>query len=299
MLTATTCAICGPHPDADILYEANFEPDDLNPDVFSARRSPDRIHYRLVRCRRCRLVRSDPVADAEMLSKLYERSHFDYGDEAKNLQRTYGRYLTALTRFGVDQGSLLEIGCGNGFLLEAALDLGWHNVRGVEPSREAVARASPRVRAAIVRDVMRPGLFERASFDAICLFQVLDHLADPGAVLDECHRLLRPEGVVLCFNHNVEALSARLLGERSPIIDIEHTYLYSPSTLGRLFDDHGFEVLEVGSARNRYSLRYLAHLLPLPGLLKRVTLGCLSGSRVGLLALSVPLGNLYLIGRGR
>ena len=62
-LDATRCAICGTLDNALELYAANFTTNALNPEVFSARRLPDRLHFRLVRCLSCGLVRSDPVAD--------------------------------------------------------------------------------------------------------------------------------------------------------------------------------------------------------------------------------------------
>jgi SAM-dependent methyltransferase len=168
-------------------------------------------------------------------------------------------------------------------------------VRGVEPSREALARASDRVRDRIVCDVMRPGLFEPDQFDVVCLFQVFDHVAEPGALLDECRRLLKPGGFALAINHNVEAISARVLGERSPIVDVEHTYLYSPVTMARIFSEHGFRIRRVGSIRNRYSVRYLTRLLPLPERVKRPLLGWLQRHAIGALRLSLPLGNLHLV----
>jgi len=45
---------------------------------------------------------------------------------------------------------------------------------------------------------------------------------NPAALLDACFAALRPGGLVLSSNHNITAVSARLLGERSPIVDIEH-----------------------------------------------------------------------------
>jgi hypothetical protein len=104
---------------------------------------------------------------------------------------------------------------------------------------------------------------------------------------------------VLAFNHNVTAWSARLLGERSPIVDVEHTYLYSPATMRRLFGDAGFEIVSVRAARNTYSLSYLAQLLPLPARHKAALLARLRGSRVGAVKATVPLGNLRLIARRR
>ncbi len=297
VLHPTRCAICQTEDNATELYPANFDQETFNAAVFSARRLPDGIHYRLVRCNRCGLVRSDPVADAEVLTALYTRSVVTYEDEIPDLKFTYGRYLSRTEHYFTSKGALLEVGGGSGFFLEQALAQGYKDVWGVEPSEAAVHNALPQLRSHLICDMMRPGLFEANRFDVVCLFQVFDHIAQPGEILDECYRVLKPGGVVLCLNHNIEALSARLMGERSPIIDIEHTYLYSKSTLSRLIETHQFRVLEVGSVFNRYALRYLVRLVPLPMALKKGLISMLNNSPLGAVRLSVALGNLYLIGQ--
>jgi SAM-dependent methyltransferase len=294
-LRNTRCAICDTEGGAAELYPANFDPQALNPAVFSARRLPDRVHYRLVKCKTCGLVRSDPIADQALLAQLYHESTFTYTDEVADLKRTYGRYLAELDKYGARKDALLEIGCGNGFFLQQALAQGYRSVRGVEPSRAAVDQAAPEVRDSIVCDLMRPGLFPPAGFDVICLFQVFDHVPDPGTLLEACFAALRPGGLVLSLNHNITAVSARLLGERSPIVDIEHTYLYSPATMTRIFGAHGFGIRRAGSVRNEYTLRYLFRLLPLPAGPKRAALAWLQRHSLGRLRLSLPLGNLYLV----
>lgn len=294
-LHATSCAICGTAGNATELYPANFSPDDFSPAVFSARRLPDRIHYRMVRCNGCGLVRSDPTADADVVAKLYHESTFDYSREVDNLAQTYGSYLSRLDRYEIKKTSLLEIGCGNGFFLAQARKQGYRDVRGVEPGEAAIQLAAEDIRSGIVCAMMAPGLFPEATFDAICLFQVLDHIFDPAGLLKTCFEILKPGGFMLCLNHNVEALSARLMKDRSPIIDIEHTYLYSPATMAALFSRCGFQVKEVSGVRNRYSVNYLTRLLPLPGALKRMLLRVTDGVGLGRVTLRVPLGNLFLI----
>jgi SAM-dependent methyltransferase len=219
-LCPTRCAICNTEGNVVELYPANFVMEALHPIFFSARRVPDRIHYRIVKCSICGLVRSDPVADSRILGQLYAQSTFDYGDEVDNLKLTYGYYLSKLNKYDVQKRTLLEIGCGNGFFLEEGLKQGYVNVLGVEPSADAVARANSKVRSQIICDMMRPGLFGRGQFDVICMFQVLDHIADPAGLLAECYHVLKPGGLILCINHNIEAISARLLRNRSPIVDI-------------------------------------------------------------------------------
>lgn len=292
----TDCAICGPGIPSKEVYAANFSVDDITPARFSARRLPDRIHYRMVRCLKCGLVRSDPVLDEATLGHLYAESTFDYEAETANLKATYGRYLARVRALSGRQELLLEIGCGDGFFLDQALTQGYTRVCGVEPSAAAIAGASAQVRDRIVCDVMRPGLFADGEFDVVCLFQVFDHVPHPELVLEACRSALRPGGLILCLNHNVESVSAHLMGERSPIIDIEHTYLYGPATMRRIFQAGGFKVLKQGHVNNTYSVGYVTHLVPIPARPKAIALQTLSRSRVGRLSIPVPLGNLYLIG---
>lgn len=294
-LHPTACALCGTLGHARELYPATFREGDLTPRVFSARRLPDQIHYRMVVCRACGLVRSDPVIDPELLHSLYARSTFDYGSEVEPLQTTYGGYLDRVRRHVPEITSLLEVGCGNGFFLEEALRRGVTQVRGVEPSAAAIEQAPAGIRDRIVCDVMRPGLFREGEFDVVCLFQVFDHLADPVSLLAECRRVLRPGGILLLYNHNVAALSARILGKRSPIIDIEHTYLYSPRTIQELASRCGFGNRECGRGWNHCSLAHLSRLLPWPRPIKRWAAAFLDGTGLGRLVLPLPLGNLYLI----
>lgn len=294
-LNSTRCPICNTAGNAAELYSANFDLQAFNPSIFSARRLPDRIHYRMVKCNNCGLVRSDPVANSDVLAQLYAQSSFDYSDEVANLKLTYGRYLSKLSKHGVKKEALLEIGCGNGFFLEEALRQGYKTVTGVEPSSSAVAQAHPQIQPCIACDIMRPGLFASQQFDVICAFQVFDHIPDPGDLLAECFKVLKPGGLMLFLNHNIEAVSARLLKDKSPIIDIEHTYLYSLKTMSRLVKTYNFQVKEFGSVFNLYTVRYLIRLLPLPLSIKHKIISWLKNNPLGEMRLSVPLGNLYLI----
>ena len=295
-LVPSRCAICGTAGNAGEVYPASFDPAALDPILFSARRAPDGVHFRMVRCHTCGLLRSDPLVSPDALAVLYAGSTFD-GSEVPNLRETYGWYLSRLDRYGARKGSLLEIGSGSGFFLQEALTRGYARAVGVEPSVSAGRLRDPDPRIEVVSDVMRRGVFPARSFDVVCLFQTLDHLPDPAAVLDECASALRPGGLLLALNHDVGAWSAKLLGERSPIVDIEHTYLYDQRTMTRLVTQRGFEVLAVGRALNRVSLQHLLHLAPVGDRARRVLEGAFRRSHLGGVSIWVPLGNLFLIAR--
>ncbi|OHA87542.1 MAG: hypothetical protein A3A96_01045 [Candidatus Zambryskibacteria bacterium RIFCSPLOWO2_01_FULL_39_39] len=296
---ATKCAICGTYGNATEVYPAHLSGENLDEKAFSARRFyGEKIHFRMVKCNTCSLLRSDPIVSPEVYSELYNRSSFTYEGQVGNLIKTYGYYLKKLTSFIAEKEALLEIGCGNGFFLEEALRQGYKKVFGVEPSSEAIAKASVNIKASIKQGMFDKNMFPPNSFDVICMFQTLDHFLDPSKVLSDALILLKPGGVLIAINHNLKSLSARILGEKSPIIDIEHTYLYDKNTIRKLFEKCNYEVLKVFYPKSRHSLGYLFSLLPLrPLFVKSALHRFLDWTRLSKIPLFVQIGNLGIIAR--
>lgn len=291
-LTRPTRCPVGCAGDADaVLYPANFNEEHLTAEIFSARRRPDRVHYRMVRCGHCGLVRSNPILGDEAIAALYAASHFTYQDTAPFTAACYLHYLGKTPH----KGRLLEIGCGNGFFLERARALGFDEVWGVEPGAEAVAQASPAIRPFLKQGMFTASLFEPASFDVITAFQVLDHFIHPGQILDDCRTLARPGAHLLFICHDLGSAPGRWLGERNPMVDIEHIHLFDQRTIARLFESRGFVVKEVFPVKNTYPLGYWARLFPLPGPVKTVAEKALALTGLGRVPLSLKAGNLGIV----
>lgn len=293
----SVCILCGTNDHAATLYPATVTLEDFNPTVFSARRSPDRIHGEILRCARCGLVYPREILDPPLLAELYRESTHTYAGMELFLRRTYLRYVKkALARFpkkGEGRKSM-DIGCGNGFLLPDMRKLGF-DAYGLEPSSDAVARAEPDMRSRIRLGMASPETLPPQSFDLVTCFQTLDHIADPVAFLRVCFASLTPGGVVLFINHNIASWTAKILGELCPMIDIEHTYLHTKGTMRLLFERAGFTDIEVFSVRNDYPLWYWIHLLPLAPSRKTALMKIMRPFRNLVLPLSA--GNLGLIAR--
>ena len=233
------------------------------------------------------------------LSRLYQESHFTYEEETQSLAITYVKALSpALTAIG-KTGRILEIGCGDGFVLSALRNMGYEQVFGIEPSREAVESADGSVKPSIRNTVLEPGLFKPESFDLIAFFQVLDHIPDPNAFLQQCSLLLKSGGYIVAFHHNVKGWSHSLLGERCPIIDVEHTHLYDPKTCAAIFRRNGFNVIKVSRPSNLVSLRHLVWLTPFPRRMKKALMTSTSDlvRRFFALTLWLKLGNLCIFAK--
>ena len=294
----TVCILCGTNDFARELYPRNFAPEDLNPEVFSARRSPDRLHESMLRCGRCGLVYPKTLVDPLRLAALYAASRYTYAEQEGAIRRTYRRYLQQALRRLHGQPtswSYLDIGCGNGFMLLEARSLGCSPVQGVEPSLHAVESAPASVRPGIRHGLFATSLFSRERFDVITCFQTIDHLQDPVQCVRDCFALLRPGGVALFINHNIASWTARLLGERCPMIDIEHTYLHTQGTMRALFRRAGFNDIDVFGVRNDYPIEYWLHLCPLPRRCKAYIGGFLRLLRGEQWILPFRAGNIGLI----
>src|SRR5207253_6753583 len=97
----------------------------------------------------------------------------------------------------------------------------------------------------ITNDVFRPKDFEENSFDLVCFFQVLDHAIDPNEFMQGVNRCLKPGGTALALTHDIGSYSARILGEKCNIIDINHVLLFNKQTLAKFFEKHGFQVVDI------------------------------------------------------
>lgn len=224
-LVKTLCAICETDSYDKVIYASNFNSQSLSFDVFSARRLPDGCHYRVVQCQKCGLIRSNPILDENELAHLYAGSHFNYERESSFAAQTYASYLKKIFKHGNTDIKLLEIGCGNGTFLSMARAMGIKEVCGVEPSQEAVENSGD-LRSCIRVGMFKPGIYPENHFDVICAFQVFDHISQPNLFLNQCRQYLRNGGLALFINHDIGSLLSKVLGERCPMVDIEHTYLY-------------------------------------------------------------------------
>ena len=323
------CAICEKN-NFTVLYPENFAIKKINPRVFSARRLPDRIHYQIVKCRKCHLVYSTPILEYEKIEKLYKRSFTAYDEHLENLKETYGYYIKQLQQnnnfLGGSLGrvptsaqnfsslplvralvgrkrlteskkliksKILEIGCGNGFFLEEAQRQGYE-VYGVEPGKKSVDKAKPDIKKNIIVNIFKSDQFQKDFFDVICCFQTFDHVPNPNDLLKECYKILKKGGLMLFLNHDAGALTNRLMGEKSPIIDIEHTYIYDKNTMRKIFEKHRFKILEIKSAFNIHHLSYWLQLFPLPNFLKLPLIKFLNFTSFGKIKIKMYPGNLVI-----
>jgi 2-polyprenyl-3-methyl-5-hydroxy-6-metoxy-1,4-benzoquinol methylase len=184
----------------------------------------DRSHglpgtFTFVRCASCGHVYLSPRPDERELARYYPPDYSAHptaiDDEPRPWSRWSRRYGLAkrcrVVTGRLSPGRLLDVGCGTGNFLHEMRRHGW-DVAGVEPSERAAEYARQRfgldVRTGVLDDLDLPA----GSFDAVSLWQVIEHVPDPRRTLAQVRRLLRPGGLLVVSAPNAGAVDARLFG---------------------------------------------------------------------------------------
>src|ERR1700749_175386 len=136
-------------------------------------------------------------------------------------------------------GRLLDLGCGAGTIMQAARRAGWEAV-GVEVS----ATAAEHNRAEgfeVFNGELADARYPEGHFDVVVLSEVLEHVAEPRAMLGEVLRVMRPGGLLWATTPNGRGFSARSLGLKwSAVSPPEHLPLFSRGAVESLLEEVGF-----------------------------------------------------------
>jgi SAM-dependent methyltransferase len=238
-------------------------------------------HFDVYHCGDCTLRFRHPLPGPDELRSMYEDERYHGSAYFENAHAGYRRsspevriYARALDDLAAltPPGRLLDVGCATGVFLDLARSAGW-NIRGVEFSARHAAYARNGFGLDVWEGDFVDAPFPAASFDAITMWDFLEHVLDPPAVLAQARRLLAPGGVLLVFTIDTASLFNRLgdFAQRASggragrmlelLYDARHNYYFTGRALRRLLDRTGFR-LERWRADRAYLGRWLAEPAP-------------------------------------
>ena len=252
---------------------------------------------RILQCRGCGFGFRQMRSNADELAELYRRMDTKvYESEVEGRERTARKHLAIVERY-TRRGRLLDVGCASGLLLLNALKRGWE-ATGVEPSEVLCAEAREKL---IGRAEVHCATLEQArlegQFDAVTLWDVLEHVPDPRGFLAECRARLHPEGRLFLNVPDLGSFQARFLGARWPLLLPEHLNYFTRSSLRLCAERAGLTLVRFGRRRVSFSLRYIAyrvaqHNVPGSGALRKLASGTL-----GKILIPLSMGETFGIWR--
>jgi len=229
----------------------------------------DKGSIEILECAECGLAwwepgpqhRADDVYDAAYFAGSgASHGYDDYAGLEASLRASFKRRIARIPR-ETPSARLLDVGAAYGVAVSESAAAGWH-AAGIEVSTAAARVAGSTAPGRIVAGDGQRTPFRDACFEAITLWDVLEHLSDPHAAIGEIARLLRPGGRLVLTTGDVGSAVARLSGAGWHLYTLpEHLFFYTRESLRRLLGAHDLEVESMRAEASYYTLGYLAERL--------------------------------------
>ena len=193
-----SCNVCGSE---DTVYIGKRESPDGKPE----------LETKIVKCRSCGLVYPNPMPrpDEKETQRNFSNAEAYFSGRVTEKRITKcRRTLKAIEKALGRRGKFLDVGCGRGEMVRAALLEGWNAV-GCEISKDFADYARRNFNGnVLVGEIDLLDLAEE-SFDAICLNSVIQYVRDPMGVLRRINRLLKKNSILYIETTNEDALVFR------------------------------------------------------------------------------------------
>jgi len=197
---------------------------------------------RLVTCIDCEMIYESPRFDASTIIKGYEASNEVEHDSQYNMR--VKSFLSALKKHSkklpLPGSKVLDIGTAGGAFMEASNTYGYETF-GLEPSADLVIRGKTRG-LNIQQGTIENHNFQKNSFDMICLWDVIEHLADPKSALIKIKELLKADGILLINFPDIGTLQAKIAGKYFWWILSVHLHHFTRKSIKNLCSATGFQV---------------------------------------------------------
>ena len=220
--------------------------------------------YSLIECKSCSLVFVKEIPSSTELNAYYNaESDVAYSnDNIECLNYYYETLRDIIQKYHPTPGRILDIGCSGGWFLDV--------MNNWECFGTEISQADANLAKKNHRDNIFVGSFEdypenNGKFDVITLQDVFDHLPQPTEALEKCHRLLKPNGLIVIKVHNISCLYAKVTGSNFyAIIPPGHLYYYNKNTLYRILQNTGFSPV---------CYKYIPHILKVSMIFLRLSKG--------------------------
>ena len=215
-----------------------------------------KFEMNLVKCRKCGLIYANPrIHESELLRRYTSSFFFDeYLPAFKATSKLYDLtiirshfflFLQLITKYYTTGKRLLDVGCGAGFFLKAAEEIGWE-AEGVEISPIASDYAQNTVKVKVLEGKLEDLYLPAEKFDLVILIETVEHLMNPLETLKEINRILKKQGILIICTPDYKSLSRLFLGKNWAVLSPEeHFSVFTQIALFRILQKAEFCVLGI------------------------------------------------------
>ena len=197
------------------------------------------------RCSACTFLFARPVFIPELDSRQMDGIDNAELFNSSLLKSVYIKYFikkeirTLRRAKGQGRLRLLDIGCGTGWTTKVYADHGFA-VTGLEPSQGRAGYARETYGLEVVCDYIENVEFQE-QYDVVVLRHIIEHFADPGAVMRKIRSFLKPDGVALVVVPNIDCLGRTMFETDWAWVLPWHCNFFTPRSIRSLLNQEGFE----------------------------------------------------------
>lgn len=227
------------------------------------------LRFLVVQCKRCGLAFTNPRPDVDSIASFYPADYHGHQRRAGETHRRLpGCVARALQPFG--EARLLDFGCGAGAFLQRMHAQGW-TVVGLDSAPPAVTRVRTQLGLPAHLGTLPNTLWTDECFEAITMWQSLEHVHQPLEVLHAAYRLLTPGGRLIVAVPNFDGLASHWFGPHWFGLDLpRHLGHFTPTSLRRMLTRAGFDRVEICQERKSSWIRHSAESAPQRKLMARL-----------------------------
>jgi 2-polyprenyl-3-methyl-5-hydroxy-6-metoxy-1,4-benzoquinol methylase len=253
--TTGACPICGCR-EFTPLFQVPFPDHSKSPGKgFPLEQKLDVPAWRIVRCHDCSVEYPNPRPSEESIRSYYanqlEPSDWEvenYVDIPQRGRDSWAHFAKLLTALRGKPGSLLEVGCAAGWLLEGARKGGW-KVKGIEASPKFQKYASSVLKLPVELGTLESADLNGEIFDVVVMTDVIEHLIDPVSDLQRVRNLMAPDGYLVLATCDIGSLCARFWGLNWRQIVISHTFYWTKRSMAEALRRAGFRIERISEPR--------------------------------------------------
>jgi 2-polyprenyl-3-methyl-5-hydroxy-6-metoxy-1,4-benzoquinol methylase len=208
------------------------------------------VSYLLKKCINCGLLLIDPQPGEAELINAYPVEYHAYVRKTLTPLQKYGvkRRIKKVLLHMKNGKSLLDIGCATGqFLHEFNLATDW-SVTGLEPIPTAADFARETWGLKVISAPFSRTRFGESRFDVVTMWDVLEHMRDPSAILKDIYALLNPGGCFVLKIPDPSSAEARIFKENWVGFEVpQHLYAFQNELIISKLKEIGFSIVIVNS----------------------------------------------------
>lgn len=222
--------------------EINTEESEIKPDLFF--------------CKNCEIIFS------EFCDVKFENNYIDvldhlYIDQIDNKKKYFKNIIKKVSNIINKNDDVMEIGSYYGAFGSEIINH-VNSYTGLELSKHASKYSKDKFNLNVVNESIYK-YFENneKKFDIIFMFDVLEHLDDPNAILNLCSKNLKKDGRLICSTMNMDSIFAKVTGRYYPWIIPMHKFYFSDNSVKKFLNKNNLDLKEIITDVRIISLEYL------------------------------------------